>query len=273
MDLRRRARARHRLACAARGRSRPSSSRRPRRPPGLAPCTSTAPATPTAEPPSPRALAALAGPQASQISANGRLQFFDLRPAAARLAHRTTPAERASLSDAVLYPVVLGFGRGFSYQENANGVPFRWAAKDAELTFDDPLRGERMVRFTAQLFGGAATPSSVTMTLPDGTPQASDRHRSGQERQLPGRPRARRLDAAAADQRARRAQPARQHPRSAAAGHRAGDHVRAAEREPGRRLRRRRDALSDPRDVVAGVIPTQSGRRSESIGGRVGDVQ
>ena len=115
------------------------------------------------------ALGALAGPGTTAQSANGRLQFFDLRPAAARLAQRTTPAERAQVSDALVYPVALGFGDGFSYQENDAGIPYRWAGTDARLTLDNPLRGARTVRFHARLFGGAATPSAITFTLPDGT--------------------------------------------------------------------------------------------------------
>ena len=76
------------------------------------------------------------------------------RPPRAWRAH-TTPAERAQLADALLYPVALGFGDGFSYQEIGAGRPFRWAGTDARLTLDNPLRGPRTVRFTAQLFGGA----------------------------------------------------------------------------------------------------------------------
>jgi phosphoglycerol transferase len=115
------------------------------------------------------ALGKLAGPGSSQTSADGRLQFFDLRPAASRLRDHTTAVERSELAKALLYPIVLGFGHGFSYQENAAGVPFRWAGPDAELTLDDPLPGTRTVRIGAQLFGGGATPSTVTITLPDGT--------------------------------------------------------------------------------------------------------
>ena len=115
------------------------------------------------------ALAALAGPGASGVSADGRLQFFDLRPAAARLAASTTSAERAQLSQALLYPVALGFGDGFSYQEHAGPTPFRWAGPDARLTLESGFPGTREARFTAQLFGGGAEPSTVTLTLPDGS--------------------------------------------------------------------------------------------------------
>lgn len=114
------------------------------------------------------ALEALAGPGASGLSADGRLQFFDLRAAAARLAARTTPTERAQLSQALLYPVAVGFGDGFSYQEFAGETPFRWAGPDARLTLERPPEGMRDVRFEAQLFGGSAEPSTVTLTLPDG---------------------------------------------------------------------------------------------------------
>ena len=114
------------------------------------------------------ALEKLAGPGASGASADGRLQFFDLRPAAARLAARTTPAERAQLAQALLYPVTLGFGAGFSVQELAGETPFRWAAADARLTLESPFDGTRNAIFTAHLFGGGAQPSIVTLSLPGG---------------------------------------------------------------------------------------------------------
>lgn len=114
------------------------------------------------------ALDALAGPGTTGLSADRRLQFFDLRPVAARLAARTTLAERVQLSQALLYPVALGFGDGFSYSELAGETPFRWAGTDARLTLESPLEGTRAVRFTAQLFGGRAEPSTVTLTLPGG---------------------------------------------------------------------------------------------------------
>ena len=115
------------------------------------------------------ALETLAGPGRSGLSADGQLQFFDLRPAADRLAANTTLAERGQLSQALLYPVGLGFGEGFSYSELAGQTPFRWAGTDARLTLESSLEGTRDVRFTAQLFGGSAEPSTVTLTLPDGS--------------------------------------------------------------------------------------------------------
>lgn len=115
------------------------------------------------------ALETLAGPGASGISADGGVQFFDLRPAAARLAASTTPAERAQLAQALLYPVALGFGDGFSYPELDGETPYRWAGADARLMLESPFDGTRDARFTAQLFGGGAQPSTVTLTLPDGS--------------------------------------------------------------------------------------------------------
>ncbi|HEV2776400.1 MAG TPA: hypothetical protein VGV90_12470 [Solirubrobacteraceae bacterium] len=112
------------------------------------------------------ALDALAGPGASGLSADQRLQFFDLRPAAARLAASTTRAERAQVARDLLYPVALGFGDGFSYQELAGPTPFRWAGPDARLTLERAPKGRGDVRFTAMLYGGRPEPSSVTLTLP-----------------------------------------------------------------------------------------------------------
>ncbi|MBW3608214.1 MAG: hypothetical protein KY463_07645 [Actinobacteria bacterium] len=115
------------------------------------------------------ALDALAGPGTSGLSADGRLQFFDLRPAAARLAASTTPAERAQLARALLYPVEVGFGDGFSHPELAGQTPFRWTGTDARLTLESSFEGTRDVPFTLQLFGGRAEPSTVTLTLPGGS--------------------------------------------------------------------------------------------------------
>ena len=115
------------------------------------------------------ALEKVAGGGAVIASAGARLRFFDLRPAAARLAARTSAAERAGLEAALLHPVVLDAGDGFYYQETEGPTPFRWARGDARMKLDNPLRGVRTVRLTAQIFGGGDAPSAVTVTLPDGT--------------------------------------------------------------------------------------------------------
>ena len=112
------------------------------------------------------ALERVAGPGHSGTSADGRLQFFDLRDAGARLADLTGRSERARLSAALLRPVALGFGDGFAKVIRGESG-FRWAGPDARLTLDNP-RGGRSARFVAQLFGGTAAPSAVTLTLPDG---------------------------------------------------------------------------------------------------------
>lgn len=113
------------------------------------------------------ALTRLAGAPAGS-SGDGRLTWFDLRPVAARVAAQTTPAERAATRDALLRPVRLAYGRGFSRAEVAGGVPYRWAGGDAQLRFANPLRRPRAVRLTATVFGGGAQPSTVTALLPDG---------------------------------------------------------------------------------------------------------
>jgi phosphoglycerol transferase len=115
------------------------------------------------------ALEKLAGPGTSARSADGRLQFFDLRPAAVRLARRTSAAERSQVKAALLYPLMLGYGAGFSYQELAGTTPYRWAGTDARVTLENPLRGTRTVGYSAQLFGTGPAPSTVTFTLPDGS--------------------------------------------------------------------------------------------------------
>lgn len=120
------------------------------------------------------ALEKLAGPGTTLVSADGRLQFFDLRPVAARLASRMAAAERAQLANALLHPVALGYGRGASYQEIAAGLPYRWAGPDAALTVDNPLDGGRRVHLTATLAGGGAAPSKVTITLPGGRRETLD---------------------------------------------------------------------------------------------------
>ena len=116
------------------------------------------------------ALGTLVGPGASHVGEGERQAFFDLRPVATRLASATTAAERTQLSEALLYPVVLGFDDGFSYGETSgDGLPFRWAGSDARLTFDNARPGTRTVQFRARVFGGTAVPSMVTLTLPDGS--------------------------------------------------------------------------------------------------------
>jgi phosphoglycerol transferase len=110
----------------------------------------------------------VAGPGMSFVSADERLQFFDLRPAARRLRARLTKAERGSLADLLLHPVGLQFGDGFEYEEDPRGTPFRWAHSDARLTLDNPLDGPRQMRLTATLAGGGPGPSQVTITLPGG---------------------------------------------------------------------------------------------------------
>lgn len=114
------------------------------------------------------ALAKLTGPATTLSSADGRLQFFDLRPAATRLATRIAAPQRRRIADALLHPTVMSFGAGFSYQETGDR-PFRWTGPDAELEFDNTLPTARTVRLTAVLFGGTAAPSAVTLTFPDGT--------------------------------------------------------------------------------------------------------
>jgi phosphoglycerol transferase len=113
------------------------------------------------------ALDRLTGPGSSGASADRRLEFFDLRGVRARLDARTTGAQRAQIADALLRPARLGFGGGLAPVFSGE-TGFRWAGPDARLTLDNPL-GRRTVRFAAVLYGGAATPSAVTITLPDGS--------------------------------------------------------------------------------------------------------
>ena len=115
------------------------------------------------------ALEKIAGAGTVIASAGARLRFVDLRPATARLAARTSAAERAGLEAALLHPVVLDFGDGFSYQEMEGQTPFRWARGDARITLDNTLEGVRTVRLTARIHGGAEAPSAVKVTLPGGT--------------------------------------------------------------------------------------------------------
>ena len=127
----------------------------------------------------------LVGPGSSGRSTDGRLQFFDLRGVAARLAAATTPAERAQLSRALLYPVVVGFGDGFSHPEIPAPEPSGLAGSDARLTLDNPLAGTRSARLTARLVGGGATPSRVTITLPDGQRRTLSTNAQGTRVSLP----------------------------------------------------------------------------------------
>jgi len=107
-----------------------------------------------------------AGPVAQ--SPDTRLAWYDLRPLARRLAAKTTLSERHALRDALVKPVEFDHGDGFSFQESAAGVPFHWAAADAQLKLTNPLDHPRRVRLTASLAGPGPAPSTVTFTFPDG---------------------------------------------------------------------------------------------------------
>lgn len=114
------------------------------------------------------ALTKLTGAGPAGASADGRLAWYDLRPLAARVGKNTTPGERLIVRDALLRPVDLAFGAGFSFQEKDAAGPFRWGATDAQLVLDNPLDTPRKVRLTATVFGGAPQPSTVTVRLPGG---------------------------------------------------------------------------------------------------------
>ncbi len=113
------------------------------------------------------ALEAVAGPGTSGLSSDGRLQFFDLGPLTARLAAKTTAAERAEIAEALLQPVSTEFGDEFSLPF-AGETSFRWAGADATLKLDNPLGDGRVVQFETELVGGGTTPSAVTLTGPAG---------------------------------------------------------------------------------------------------------
>ena len=115
------------------------------------------------------ALTKLLGAGPAEVSGDARLEYYDLRPLGARLAAKTTASERDALRDALVKPVELAYGPGFSFQESAAGAPFRWAAADASLKLDNPLAHPRRVRLTASFAGGGPQPSTVTVTLPDGS--------------------------------------------------------------------------------------------------------
>ena len=88
---------------------------------------------------------------------DGRLQFFDLRPAAARLAaRRPPPSARRSPTRSCIRSCSASATASPTRRSTGDGLPFRWAGPDARLTLDNPLRGTRTVRFTRQVFGGGA---------------------------------------------------------------------------------------------------------------------
>jgi len=113
----------------------------------------------------------MVGADHTASSPSGRLRFFDLSDAKSRLAARTTARDRRAISDALLFPVTLDYGSGFSYQDYDTGLPSRWASADATVHLRNTLGRPRRVRFTAQFFGGAPEPSTVTVTLPGGGTQ------------------------------------------------------------------------------------------------------
>ncbi|MEA2150424.1 MAG: hypothetical protein QOD69_2254 [Solirubrobacteraceae bacterium] len=114
------------------------------------------------------ALTKVTGAGPAGASADGRLDWYDLRPLAARVAQHATPQQRVVVRDALLHPIDLAFGPGFSFPQADAAGPFRWGAADAQLVLDNPLHTPRSVRLTGTLVGGAAQPSTVTIRLPGG---------------------------------------------------------------------------------------------------------
>ena len=105
------------------------------------------------------------------VSADGRLQFYDLRRVAARVESRASGAARAAISTALLRPATIAYGDGFSFAEADGSVPFRWAGPSATLELRNPLARPRPVRLIATLAGPAKRPSEVEVRLPGGTRQ------------------------------------------------------------------------------------------------------
>ncbi len=117
------------------------------------------------------ALTKATGAAPAGVSSEGRLAYYDLRPLAARVASKSTPAQRGAIRDALLHPATAAYGIGFSFGEVADGVPFRWAGPRATLRLGNPLDRSRRVRLTAALTGPAPAPSTVTVALPGAAPQ------------------------------------------------------------------------------------------------------
>ncbi len=215
------------------------------------------------------ALGALAGPQNSGLSADKRLQFFDLRPAAARLTRQTTPAERSQIRDALLYPVVVGFGAGVSYQEMAGPTPYRWAAADARLTLENPLEGSRTVHVAADLFGGGPGRSTVKLTLPDGSSRSVTVDPAGRAHHRAAAPEAGPVEAASADHgsrgpasRRQRARPAPARRRECTSSTRRWPHRASSATSPPRRPERRgRRPRASARPTAAGAAAARRRRR------------
>ena len=115
------------------------------------------------------ALAKLTGGGPAGVSPDGRLQFFDLRAVAARIAAKTTPAERGALRRALLRPLAVTYGGDFYAPEATAGGTFRRASMDSELELKNPLAEPRPAILTMRLTGGGPQPSVVTILAPDGS--------------------------------------------------------------------------------------------------------
>ena len=99
------------------------------------------------------------------VSRDQRLEFFDLRPYAARLRAQFSVAEVARLKRATLYPPVIVFGNGFYGPENGS----RWALGAATLAMTNPTSTPEQMVFSARIHTLAKGRWPMTVTLPDST--------------------------------------------------------------------------------------------------------
>jgi phosphoglycerol transferase len=96
------------------------------------------------------------------LSRDQRLEFFNLRPFAARLRASATAAELASLGHAILHPPVVALGTGFYGDENGS----RWAVGSASAAVTNPTDKTEEMVFSSRIHTLAKGKWRMAITTP-----------------------------------------------------------------------------------------------------------
>ena len=100
-------------------------------------------------------------------SQDGTFSFFDLQEYNRYFHAHVAPSEIASLRQATLYPMQLGYGSGFYAPEQAPGSP-RWGVRRDVITVDNPGRVAQSAQFSTVVSTGYPTNSTVDIQWPEG---------------------------------------------------------------------------------------------------------
>ena len=94
-------------------------------------------------------------------SADGRRVFYDLRPLAARVTSATTPAERRTISNALVDPTTMDFGQGFYLLEQDGARTWHWADSDATMTISNNAGQTQQADWSATLIGASGSHTGI----------------------------------------------------------------------------------------------------------------